>query len=234
MRKLLLFDIDGTILNMKKGVSKRIFIDTFFDIYGVAPTMEQMPHFAGNTDLQILYQMADAVGLDKDIIQSGVQDFWNMKLERFKKYCTNEYVQTIPGIEKLLEHLSQNNEFELSLTTGNSRKNSFQKLSSHNLEVYFDGGAFGCERSDRNLLPPLAIGRANAKYKSQHFSEKNTVIIGDTQSDINAAKSNNLKMILFVDLREKKMDILDGNSDSIITDYSNQDYFYQEVNRICN
>jgi beta-phosphoglucomutase-like phosphatase (HAD superfamily) len=130
MKKLLLFDIDGTILNMQMGVSKKIFIDTFFDIYGQTLTMEQMPHFSGNTDLQILNQMADAKGLDRGIVAQKIEDFWDLKLERFKQYCTTEFIQLIPGVEKLLESLGENDEYELSLVTGNSIKNAFQKLSS--------------------------------------------------------------------------------------------------------
>jgi phosphoglycolate phosphatase-like HAD superfamily hydrolase len=233
MKKLLLFDIDGTILSMKKGVSKNIFIDTFFDIFGIAPAMEQMPYFAGNTDLQILSQMAQEVGLDERYVSEKLEDFWSLKLERFKQYCTAEFVDIIPGIDSLLANISRNNDFELALLTGNSRKNAFQKLSSHGLDKYFQDGAFGCENADRNLLPPLAIERANQKINEPLFTNENTYIIGDTISDVLAAKTNHLKVMIIAD--EKVRSSFDDQPvDSFITDFSDQDYFYREIERISN
>lgn len=233
MKKLLLFDIDGTILNMKMGVSKNIFIDTFFDVYGHSLTLEQMPRFSGNTDLQILNQMADALDLDRAKIAEKVDEFWDLKLERFKQYCTSEYVQLIPGVDSLLESLKSNDEYELSLVTGNSKKNAFQKLSSYQLERYFTDGAFGCDNSNRNLLPPMAVDRVNIRVGDSLFSSQNTTIIGDTDSDILAAKTNNMKVITiaktedFAKFQEQK-------TDSIMTDFSNIDYFYNEMDRISN
>lgn len=233
MKKLLLFDIDGTILNMKMGVSKNIFIDTFFDVYGHTLTLEQMPRFSGNTDLQILNQMADALGLDRAIITEKVDHFWDLKLERFKQYCTSEYINLIPGVDTLLESLNSNDDFELSLVTGNSKKNAFQKLSSHQLDRFFSDGAFGCDNSNRNLLPPLAVDRVNMRVSNSLFSSENTVVIGDTDSDILAAKTNNMKVMTIAKTEDFEK-FRAQKSDSIMTDFSNIDYFYNEMDRIGN
>ena len=233
MKKLLLFDIDGTILNMKMGVSKNIFIDTFFDVYGYTLTLEQMPRFSGNTDLQIHNQMADALDLDRRIIAEKVDDFWDLKLERFKQYCTSEYINLIPGVDSLLESLKSNDDYELSLVTGNSKKNAFQKLSSYELGRFFSDGAFGCDNSNRNLLPPLAVGRVNIRVGDSLFSSRNTVIIGDTDSDILAAKTNNMKVITIAKTEEFAK-FQEQKTDSIMTDFSNIDFFYNEMDRISN
>lgn len=231
MNRLLLFDIDGTILNMKMGVSKKIFIDTFFDIYGTAITLDKMPRFSGNTDLQILNQMADAIGFERSFIANKIEDFWNLKLERFKQYCTNEYISLIPGIKNLLADLNKNKDYELYLVTGNSRKNAYQKLSAYELGIYFKDGAFGCENSDRNLLPPLAVNRANLSLKKEIFNSENTIIIGDTDSDVLAAKSNKMKIMAIADysnfpyFQSKKVD-------SVISDFLDIDLFYNEIERM--
>ncbi len=231
MKKLLLFDIDGTILNMKMGVSKNIFIDTFFDVYGQSISMEQMPRFSGNTDLQILNQMADALGLNRDIITEKVEDFWNLKLERFKQYCTEEYVHLIPGVDKLLESLKSNDEYELSLVTGNSIKNAFQKLSSYQLDRYFTDGAFGNDNSDRNLLPPIALERVNLRVGDTIFSQNNTIIIGDTNSDLLAAKTNKMK-VMIIAKTEDYPTFQEQEADSLMSDFSDLDRFYNEMYRI--
>jgi len=233
MKRLLLFDIDGTILNMKMGVSKNIFIDTFFDIYGQSISIEQMPRFSGNTDLQILNQMADAIGFDRELISQKVEDFWNLKLERFKQYCTAEYIELIPGVDKLLESLKSNDEYELSLVTGNSIKNAFQKLSSYQLDRYFTDGAFGNDNSDRNLLPPIALDRVNHRVGDSIYSNNNTVIIGDTNSDLLAAKTNNMKAMIIAKLEEYPL-FQEQKADSLLTDFLDIDYYYKEMDRINN
>lgn len=233
MKKLLLFDIDGTILNMKMGVSKNIFIDTFFDIYGHKITLDNMPRFSGNTDLQILNQMADALSLDRAVIFEKLDDFWDLKLERFKQYCTSEYINLIPGVDSLLESLKSNDDYELSLVTGNSIKNAFQKLSSYSLDRYFTDGAFGNDNSDRNLLPPIALDRVNFRVGDEIYSNQNTIIIGDTDSDILAAKTNNMKVITIAKTEEFAK-FQEQKTDSIMTDFSNIDFFYNEMDRISN
>lgn len=233
MKKLLLFDIDGTILNMQMGVSKNIFIDTFFDIYEQSISMEQMPHFSGNTDLQILNQMADAVGLDRELVAQKVEDFWNLKLDRFKQYCTAEYIQLIPGVEQLLKSLKSNEEYELSLVTGNSIKNAFQKLSSYHLDSYFTDGAFGNDNSDRNQLPPLAVNRVNHRVGNLLYTSQNTIIIGDTNSDLLAAKTNNMKAMIIAKIENYPI-FQDQKADSLLTDFLDIDHFYNEMERIYN
>lgn len=233
MKKLLLFDIDGTILNMKMGVSKNIFIDTFFDIYGQTISMEQMPRFSGNTDLQILNQMADAIGFDKELVAQKVEDFWNLKLDRFKQYCTAEYIQLIPGVEQLLKSLKSNDEYELSLVTGNSIKNAFQKLSSYHLDSYFTDGAFGNDNSDRNQLPPLAVNRVNHRVGNLLYTSQNTIIIGDTNSDLLAAKTNNMKAMIIAKIENYPI-FQDQKADSLLTDFLDIDHFYNEMERIYN
>lgn len=233
MKKLLLFDIDGTILNMKMGLSKNIFIDTFFDIYGFSISIEQMPRFSGNTDLQILNQMADTVGLDKELIPKLINDFWDLKLERFKEYCTKEYIDLVPGVEELLHNLSQNDEYHIALVTGNSQKNAYQKLSSYGLDKYFSDGAFGCENPDRNTLPLMAINRVNKRIKKEVYSNCNTCIIGDTLSDVLAAKTNNLKVVIIANKSDHLL-FSQNQTDSIMTDFLDTDYFFNEMDRISN
>lgn len=231
MKKLLLFDIDGTILNMKKGVSKNIFIDTFFDVYNQKITLDQMPVFSGNTDLQILQQMAQAIGFDGNLIAPKIDQFWELKLERFKQYCTPDYIDLIPGVSELITELKSSSEYEIALLTGNSKLNAKQKLSSYELDRYFDCGAFGCDSPIRSDLPPLAIDRVNHFVNQDLYSFNNSIIIGDTLADIKAAKDNGMN-VMIVSKRDN-FDFFESNdSDSLLSDFTNIDYFYSEIERI--
>lgn len=231
MKKLLLFDIDGTILNMKKGVSKNIFIDTFFDVYNQKITLDQMPVFSGNTDLQILQQMAQAVGFDGNLIAPKIDQFWELKLERFKQYCTPDYIDLIPGVSELITELKSSADYEIALLTGNSKLNAKQKLSSYELDRYFDCGAFGCDSPVRSDLPPLAIDRVNHFVNQDLYSFNNSIIIGDTLADIKAAKDNGMNVMIVSE--KDNFDFFESNnSDSLLSDFTNIDYFYSEIERI--
>ena len=231
MKKLLLFDIDGTILNMKKGVSKNIFIDTFFDVYNQKITLDQMPVFSGNTDLQILQQMAQAVGFDGNLIAPKIDQFWELKLERFKQYCTPDYIELIPGVSELITELKSSADYEIALLTGNSKLNAKQKLSSYELDRYFDCGAFGCDSPVRSDLPPLAIDRVNHFVNQDLYNFNNSIIIGDTLADIKAAKDNGMNVMIVCE--KDNFDFFESNnSDSLLSDFTNIDYFYSEIERI--
>lgn len=231
MKKLLLFDIDGTILNMKKGVSKNIFIDTFFDVYNQKITLDQMPVFSGNTDLQILQQMAQAIGFDGNLIAPKIDQFWELKLERFKHYCTPDYIELIPGVLELITELKSSTDYEIALLTGNSKLNAKQKLSSYELDRYFDCGAFGCDSPVRSDLPPLAIDRVNHFVNQDLYSFNNSIIIGDTLADIKAAKDNGMNVMIVSE--KDNFDFFESNnSDSLLSDFTNIDYFYSEIERI--
>lgn len=231
MKKLLLFDIDGTILNMKKGVSKNIFIDTFFDVYNQKITLDQMPVFSGNTDLQILQQMAQAIGFDGNLIAPKIDQFWELKLERFKQYCTPDYIELIPGVSELITELKSSADYEIALLTGNSKLNAKQKLSSYELDRYFDCGAFGCDSPVRSDLPPLAIDRVNHFVNQDLYNFNNSIIIGDTLADIKAAKDNGMNVMIVCE--KDNFDFFESNnSDSLLSDFTNIDYFYSEIERI--
>ncbi|MER3329498.1 MAG: HAD hydrolase-like protein, partial [Candidatus Kapaibacterium sp.] len=162
-----------------------------------------------------------------------VEDFWNLKLERFKQYCTTEFIELIPGVDNLLESLKSNDEFELSLVTGNSVKNAFQKLSSYKLDRYFTDGAFGNDNSNRNLLPPIALDRVNNRVGNAIYRSENTIIIGDTNSDILAAKTNDMKAMIIA--KEEDHDTFrEQKADSLMSDFSDLDRFYNEMDRIYN
>jgi len=54
MKKLVLFDIDGTILNVEPHLAKSIFVDTFGELFNV-DISQDVPSFHGKTDLQIIH-----------------------------------------------------------------------------------------------------------------------------------------------------------------------------------
>lgn len=193
--KLVLFDIDGTLISMQLGLSKRLFQEVIFEIYGLDTPIQLMPDFSGMTDLSILRSISKIHNVDFSQFEKDLNKILDLKLKIFKDYCNPKFVDLHLGVIELLEKLEANSEIALGLLTGNSKLNSYQKIEAYNLAKYFKFGAFGNDNENRNLLPKIAIERANSFYNSDIFNSNNTVIIGDSEKDIECAKKNGIKVI---------------------------------------
>lgn len=191
MRYLFLFDIDGTILRLKQYRSKRIFRKVFSDMFSVDVPEQLMPNFSGMTDLQIVSDICSVGEINLESVLIRIDELWERLIHEFDDESVRDNIVLLPAIDSLINHLHIADEAKLALVTGNFRANAYLKLNTYNLSKYFPVGAFGCDYADRNLLPKLAIDRAN-QYWSSRFTNKDAVIIGDSPNDIICAKANGI------------------------------------------
>ncbi len=191
---LFLFDIDGTILKLRRFRSRTIFKDLFRDIFGVVVDDAMMPDFAGNTDLRILRAISEANSIPFDAILNDIDNIWKKILREFEPYCNSENLELLPGSDRLIARLSQREDVELALLTGNFRENAYLKLNAFGLGSFFPFGAFGSDHEDRNKLPAIALQRANSFFSGAdfRFDSTNAIIIGDSPRDIECAKTNSM------------------------------------------
>jgi phosphoglycolate phosphatase-like HAD superfamily hydrolase len=89
----------------------------------------------------------------------------------------------------LLEELSGDPRYRMSLLTGNFEKVARLKLARAGIGRFFPSGqgAFGSDAEEREALPPIARVRAD-----DHPRER-TVIIGDTPRDIACARADGVR-----------------------------------------
>ncbi len=192
MKKIVLFDIDGTILNVESSLARSIFIDAFGEMFSI-DISQNIPSFHGKTDLQIIADIADLYSID---YSSNIEQIWENIFDKFKQRISRDSITILPGAAELIDEIAKADNFELGLVTGNFQKNAYLKLSLVGLDSYFLFGGFGDDCPDRNKLPLIAIDRAkNSKIIDENFSISNSVIIGDTFRDIQAAKSNLFKSV---------------------------------------
>lgn len=192
MKKIVLFDIDGTILYVESSLARSIFIDTFGEMFSI-DISQNIPSFHGKTDLQIIADIAQLYKID---YSSSIEQIWENIFEKFEQRISKDSITILPGAAELIEEIDRADNFEMGLVTGNFRKNAYLKLSLVGLDRYFPFGGFGDDCPDRNKLPIIAIERAKqSKIIDESYSISNSVIIGDTFRDIQAAKSNSLKAV---------------------------------------
>jgi phosphoglycolate phosphatase-like HAD superfamily hydrolase len=193
MNKLLLFDIDGTLIS-GRGVPKQVFLDV---------VRRRFPHFnngeslsfAGMTDPLIIRRLLEMNDLDAGqqatLIREILEDCMNELALRVNR---QHPPIVLPGVHALLERCAAMPDCYLGLVTGNMAAGAQIKLLAAGLYGYFSVGAFGSDHWDRNELPPRAIARSQACF-NRVFDPVNIWIIGDSIYDVRCAKANGLKCL---------------------------------------
>lgn len=195
MQKLVLFDIDGTILKLKKYKSRDVFSKTFRDLFNINILPEDFPDFSGITDLSVIKFIAEKAKIPFESIHDKIEMIWEELFDGLHKLNTPDNVHLFDGVPELIALLDRDPDYQLGLVTGNFRLNAYSKLETFNLHKFFPTGSFGCDNINRNYLPKIAIQRVNEYIKKNVFNENNTLIIGDSPKDIECAKFNNIKSL---------------------------------------
>ena len=184
-RRLVLFDIDGTLL-LSGGAGRRAILAALHEETGRDPAGATSVRFDGKTDPQIVVELFAAVGhpppYGSDHI-GRVLDRYLFRLEA--DLAANASKATVmPGIRPLLDRLERDDRIVLGLLTGNVKAGATIKLKSVDLAPErFLVGAYGSDHAVRAKLPPIAIDRAMPFFgRPLHGDE--IVIIGDTPDDI--------------------------------------------------
>ncbi len=190
MKKLVLFDLDGTLVDAG-GCGRRALVKAIEVLYGKKPEFEHAL-ISGRTDLD---NFSIVYGLVKNGKKPSAAEMKKMKatyLEllpqevhasvRCKKY------DLVPGVEKFLNLLAKTPDIVLGLGTGNLQEGAQLKLEPSKLSKFFTVGGYGEDGHTREDMLKAAVKRAEKKYKIK-FTPDQVFVIGDTHRDIVAAKN---------------------------------------------
>jgi len=184
--KLVLFDIDGTLL-MPSRAHKEAFHYALKRVYGVEVDVEGIA-VPGATDRQIIVESLRTRGLNDKIIKARLKRCEEAVVEAYARISTREKV--IEGAEELLESLDGRG-FLIGLATGNIEGVAKIKMGRVGLGRYFRVGGFGNDHYDRGELIKTAVKRA----KNVFGFEGLVVVVGDTPRDVYAAKKAGVKVL---------------------------------------
>jgi phosphoglycolate phosphatase-like HAD superfamily hydrolase len=194
-RRLVLFDIDGTlVINSQRSTNawKQRLEKVFSDVYGTgAPLVLTVGTFNGRVDRQTFWQIAQAYNIDRKTFLSHIKeafDVFHGELKRAVEEQTVRYVP-IPDAVALVKKLKTHDTFALGLVTGNIEKNAWLKLKNAGIDHLFSFGAFSDAVDDRPGLVGLAL-KLSEKYFKQSFNSSETIVIGDTVHDIAAGQAH--------------------------------------------
>ena len=194
--RLVLFDIDGTILKVDRGLTHRIVLDVINEVLQREEEfiIPETYRFHGRTDRMIFLDLCEHLGESREITSALIPAFELSLMQQWTRHLNEKTVALLPGIVELLQMLHNDENVTLGLLTGNLIGGARAKLEPHRMNHFFPFGAFGSDAIDRNELPPIALQRAN-ELNGNRFSYDHTVIIGDSHRDIECARAWGIRSV---------------------------------------
>jgi phosphoglycolate phosphatase-like HAD superfamily hydrolase len=187
--KLVLFDIDGTLL-LSRGAGRRAINAAMGDLLPDPESVRGI-RFDGKTDPQIVLELLRASGspVEPDSTRVGAV------LDRYVACLNDELARpdhvtdVMPGVIDLLSRIEDEAAALLGLLTGNVVPGAELKLRSAAIDpARFRVGAFGSDHPDRSELPAIAAARAEPWFGRRPGGAE-IVIIGDTPADVTCGRS---------------------------------------------
>jgi phosphoglycolate phosphatase len=192
-RKLILFDIDGTLIS-PGPLARQILAEAVSHFLGRKIELS-FYEVAGFTDPIIVRNALVLHGNDgqprKQDIDSILSHFLSMVEERFP---ASKSVRVFPGAMELVKSCKAE-KWVPALLTGNMEGGARVKLADTGLWDLFAFGVFGGDANSREDLPWVARERAwDVLHES--FLPEHTILVGDTPNDARIAKMNRISAMI--------------------------------------
>ena len=182
-RRVVLFDIDGTIL-WSDGAGRRAVFQSLEEHFGKTGPGEH--RFDGKTDPQIVRELMRHAGVPDDHIDERIDEVLDryLALLREELAAAEHGRHVFPGVRELLDALEARDDVVVGLLTGNIHLGAHAKLAAVGIDPdRFVVGAFGSDHHDRPELPEIARRRAE-RALGHPVSGRDVVVIGDTPADV--------------------------------------------------
>jgi len=213
--RLILFDIDGTLLDCGRQV-RPLLAGALAAVYGTAGDIDAYD-FAGKPDPRIVLDLMTGAGIERATVLAGLPEVQRHYLVALERGLAVERMRLLPGVREVLDRLHRQSAVTLGLVTGNWEAGARIKLGRLGLNDYFPFGAFGDDGADRSLLPPIACARASA-HTGREFAAHEILIVGDSLLDVECARHNGLRSLAVATGRTAAVALAAAGADWVIAD----------------
>ena len=196
MRRLILWDIDGTLIRSGKVGRRAVEAGA-----AVAASLVDVPHveMSGKTDPQILREIFLAADIAEDrivdLMPAATKEAERALAEAEGVLRRDGWV--LPGVVDVLKALDAIEGVRQTLLTGNVTANAALKVAAFDLLDYFDVevGAYGTDNADRLALVPIALERVE-RLRGERYEVDEVWVIGDTPNDLACAQAAGVHCLL--------------------------------------
>lgn len=216
MRRLILFDIDGTLVRGR--AARGAFEVALRHAYGTAGAIDTHD-FSGKTDPQIARELLVGAGLDHAVVDAGLPRLFERYLAELEVRLPAEPMRVLPGVGELLDALDASGEAALGLVTGNVVGGARLKLGSVGLFDRFRVGGFGSDHEIRNHLPAIAIGRARAAW-GRDFDRADVWVVGDTPLDVACGRHERVRTLAVATGRHPVAELSGCGADAVVESFA--------------
>jgi phosphoglycolate phosphatase len=188
---LLLWDIDGTLLQRASAEHGRALREAAARVHGLGSLDSVTAEYAGRTDAAILRDLLRLAGVEDAAIDARAEEVRSASAELFARLCPDDLSGFVAsGVPEVLAAAAERG-FRQALLTGNFEPIGRLKVARAGLGAYFEAGqgAFGSDSVSRARLPAIARGRAG------DWPRERTVVIGDTPRDNACARADDVRVV---------------------------------------
>ena len=186
-RVLVTFDIDGTMIGFC-GCSlnhPKSFITAFKELFGVDASNYReffTEPMDGWMDERIAQWMLKKIGVESE---ENMRTFQNRVEELFLE-STNEKIDVLPGVRRVLETLSRMDNVSIGVASGNYPKIGWRKLELAEISEFFEKRIFAF--GDHFTRSEALKSAETLAEEKQGFKFDVKIHVGDTTIDVQAAK----------------------------------------------
>ncbi len=185
MVRLVLFDIDGTLIH-SGGAGEKAFREVARTVFKFAEGTRDL-RFAGRTDPSIVREMFSRQGIPDSA--ENFRKFFDAYVFWLDNFLGQIRGHVLPGVHAWIQHLRAMPQPPLlGLLTGNVRLGAQIKLRHYGLWDHFSTGGFGDDSEDRCRIAAIARDRGGQAL-NRDLSGDEVLVIGDTPQDIQCGQA---------------------------------------------
>ena len=220
---LLLFDIDGTLLD-SGGAGLDALVAATAELYPEQVASAGRPEFdlAGSTDSGIAMQIFATLGIDDSPAERS--RFYGCYLGHLKRNlgrpgCSGTLLAGVRELLQSVATLPGERPVLVGLLTGNIAAGARVKTEYYGLGGYFGFGAYGDDHHARARLGPVAVRRAGSLVGCD-LRGAPTTVVGDTPKDIRCARAMGARAVAVATGRPSGEELAQHQPDALLPDFT--------------
>ncbi|MBB2909750.1 phosphoglycolate phosphatase-like HAD superfamily hydrolase [Streptosporangium becharense] len=216
INRLVLWNIDLTLVDVSI-VTREAYAEAFREVTG-RPLVKLTPP-NGRPDSEIVFEMIALNGIvpDDDHLPRFLHALARSFGARRERLARDG--RMMAGAREALRAVAELDGTAQSVLTGTIRSNAVHKLAAFGLDGYvdFEIGGYGEEVYPKATLLQVAQGRAGRRH-GVVFDGGNTVLIGDSARDVQAARIAGVAMIGVASGRSLPAELREAGADLVLPD----------------